>query len=262
MNVLEQTGPLKVVRAFRNDEGDALVHLHNVSGGILGGDQFQYNVDLQPGAQVQLTTTSATRVYRQRDTATTSLAHTNITIGEQAILEYLPDPIIPFARSAYHQETTIQLAENAGLFWWETITPGREARGELFEYARLNLSVCISVADRPIALEKVRLEPSLRPLNSAVRLGQYRYFSTFYICKTGLEAAHWLMLENELSTLAAELSRPGSIFWSVSTLVAHGLIVRCLSRTGRPIPAGLIAFWQAAKQSLYGRAALPPRKVY
>ena len=40
MKVCEQQPPLKVVRAFALPEGGALVHLHNLSGGVLGGDEL------------------------------------------------------------------------------------------------------------------------------------------------------------------------------------------------------------------------------
>src|ERR1700680_3105885 len=61
-----QEPPLKVVRAFTLEDGTALAHLHNVSGGLLGGDQLALEVSAGSGASVQVTTTSATRVYRHR----------------------------------------------------------------------------------------------------------------------------------------------------------------------------------------------------
>ena len=61
-----QTPPLKVVRAFPLENGATLAHLHNVSGGLLGGDRLELTVRVGPDAAVQLTTTSATRIYRPR----------------------------------------------------------------------------------------------------------------------------------------------------------------------------------------------------
>jgi hypothetical protein len=48
----------------------------------------------------------------------------------------------------------------------------------------------------------------------------------------------------------------------VSTLVAHGLAIRAVSKQGRDIAHGLQAFWHAAKIALYGQPAIPPRKIY
>ncbi len=261
LTVMEQLPPLKVVRAFQQSDGAALAHLHNLSGGVLGGDRLEMVVTVGAEARAQLTTTGATRLYRSRGEAAISSQHNYYTVGENALLEYLPDPLIPFAGSLYQQETRIELAPGAGLFWWETVAPGREAHGELFDYELLQLQVDIFAGARPVAIERVRLEPKRVKLTSLARLGEYRYFSTFYICRVGLEAARWLELEAILSETARQLSCGGEILWGVSTLPAHGLVVRALSLTSRAIPPGLLQFWKLAKRELFGQEAIPPRKV-
>jgi urease accessory protein len=262
MLLREAHQPLKVVRAFDAGDGAALVHLHNVSGGILGGDQFALNFRVGRDARAQITTTSATRVYRARQGQMPAIQHTAVQVEENGLLELLPDPLIPFAGSDYEQRTVIDLADGAGLFWWETVAPGREARGEVFAYDRLKLQTEISACGVPVALEHYTLRPQADALTSIVRLGNYRYFTTFYVCRAGVPHAVWMALEGELTELAVGLSRPGSLLWGVSTLTAHGLVVRGLSADGLGISSGLLAFWKAAKRSLYGSEAFPPRKVY
>src|SRR5260370_11998142 len=66
LNVYAQQPPLKVIRAFPVSDGGALVHLHNVSGGVLGGDQLDISVHVGTKAYAQLTSTSATRIYRSQ----------------------------------------------------------------------------------------------------------------------------------------------------------------------------------------------------
>lgn len=258
----EQSPPLRVVRAFSLQDGAALVHLHNLSGGVLGGDQLTLDVDVEPQASVQLTTTGATRLYRCRPEMSAAVQTTTIQVQQGGLLEYLPDPLIPFAGSRYRQQTTIDLAEDAGLFWWETIAPGRTARGELFAYDQLHVSTKITAQGKPLAIERYTLEPQHQRLASLARLGPYSYFCSMYICRVGLDAANWLKLERTLNTLAYQISVPGSILWGVSSLVAHGLVVRGVSCQGYTITGGLTKFWQEAKQALYEREAIPPRKVY
>jgi urease accessory protein len=262
MRVYEQTPPLKVIRAFPLPEGGALVHLHNISGGVLGGDALTLNVQIAAGAYAQLTSTSATRVYRCSPQALASTQTNTIQIQEDGLLEYLPDPLIPFAGAHYRQQTQIELSHGAGLFWWETVTPGRTAHGELFDYDLVDIRLAISALGRPLAIEHTLLEPKQRPVTALARLGTYRYFSSFYICKVGIEPARWLALESQLSSLAQQLSVAGEICWGVSTLVAHGLVVRAVSCRGIELPVGLLTFWRAARLALYGREALPPRKIY
>jgi urease accessory protein len=258
--VREATPPLRVIRAFELADGAAMIHLHNVSGGVLGGDHLEMSVRVGAGAQAQVTTTSATRVYRSRGQR--AVQTNTIQVAEGGLLEMLPDPVIPFAASDYQQITRVQLAEGAGLFWWEVIAPGREARGERFAYNRLMLETEIHACGRPIALECSRLEPGLRPLAALSRLGTYHYFAAFYICRVGMPSAAWNTLESELAELASSLTQSAEIQWGVSTLAAHGLVVRSLSQNSRGILKGLTAFWDKAKRSLYGREAIPPRKIY
>ncbi len=262
LHVREQKPPLKVIRAFPIDAGGALVHLHNISGGVLGGDALSLSVHVGQNAYAQLTSTSATRLYRsQTDTESASQTNT-ISVEEDGLLEYLPDPLIPFAGSRYRQHTSIELSHNAGLFWWETIAPGRLAKGECFAYDMLEMSLKIAVRGKPIALEHFKLEPASRPLSSLTRLGPYRYFCSLYICKVGLETKQWQDVERLLGELAQQLSCSHEVSWGVSTLVSDGLVVRAVSKEGRAIATGLPAFWKAAKLALYGREATLPRKVY
>jgi len=253
---------LRVVRAFTGDDGAALVHLHNVSGGVLGGDHLVVEAEFGPNARALLTTTGATRVYRQRSDQADAVQTICFIVRQGALLEYLPDPLIPFADARYRQTTRIELGPDAGLFYWEIVTPGREARGEVFQYAALRLDVDILAAARPIAVERVQLEPAQRPLASLARLGPYRYYATFYICRVGLPPKLWLALEAQLTELAQSLTELGEVTWGVSTLAAHGLVVRGASRTNRRLAPQLPCFWQLAKKVLYAAEAVLPRKIY
>jgi urease accessory protein len=262
LKLCEQRPPLKVVRAFPAGGGSALAHLHNLSGGVLGGDRLELSVEVGAGARAQLTSTGATRLYRSREGAPAASQRQVFKVREGALLEYLPDELIPFAGARYRQETTIELSDGAGLFWWEAVAPGRAARGELFEYDSLQLRLDLTALGLPLSQERIALDPASRPLQSAARLGPFRYFATFYVCRVGLEVSSWLKLEGELAELARRLTRPGETLWGVSALPAHGLVVKALSVKGRAIARGFQDLWRASKLRLYGEAAVPPRKVY
>ena len=256
-----QEPPLRVVRAFDNPDSSALAHLHNVSGGLLGGDQLTLAVRVDAGASAQITTTGATRIYRPRVSALPAVQTNGIHVGPGALLEYVPDPIIPFGGARFAQRTTIRLEENAGLFWWEILSPGREARGELFEYEHVEMRADIFSSGRLIFAENACLEPRGRELSSLARLGPHRYWATFFICRAGLDSRAWLAEEAHLREAATALHRPGEVLWGTSTLVADGLVVRGVARRGRDLISGLHHLWNAAKLRLYGREAIPPRKL-
>lgn len=261
LQVKEQQPPLRVVRAFPLPDQALLTHLHNVSGGVLGGDQLTVRAEIAAGLQVQLTTTGATRVYRHRPGYPMATQQNYFAVGPGGLLEYLPDPLIPYAGARYRQVTQIDLAEDAGLFYWEVLAPGREAYDERFAYDELTLHLDLRAAGRFIAIERLRSQPATAPPGSLTRFGPYHYHATFYLCRVGVPATTWLALEKELQAIAATLTAPSSVIWGVSTLAAHGLSVRALSMNSRAVLAGLPRFWQAAKWALYGQNAILPRKV-
>ncbi len=262
LRIQQQAPPLRVIRAFPLPGGGTLTHLHNLSGGVLSGDRLEMKVHLGCRALAQLTTTGATRLYRCQDRVQLACQSSQIQVGENALLEYLPDPLIPFAGSRYRQNTVIDLAAGAGLLWWEIVAPGREAMGEVFQYHYLETSVAITAGGYPLALERACLEPALRPLTSPARLGSYRYYATFYMCRVGLDEKLWPTIEARLTELAGRLTEPGEILWGASLLPAEGLVVRAVSRTGRAISAGLLEMWRAGKREIWQQEAVVPRKIY
>lgn len=256
-----------MARAFPQENGSVLVHLHNVSGGVLSGDDLALRIDVAAGASAQVTTTGATRLYRHRAGAEDSRQTSEFTVGENGTLEFLPDPIIPFAGSRHWQKTRIHIHRGASLFWWETVAPGRQASGEEFAFERLGMETRVIAGAGPgnrlpLLHENLLLEPKLRPLNTLARLQQYRWTASFLVCQVGRHAEFWRGLENELNQLAMERSRIGEVIWGASTLVAHGVVVRGLSINGRHLQHTLTDFWRAARRAVTGAEAVPPRKVY
>jgi len=260
LSASRQEPPLRVVRAFATEDGPALAHLHNVSGGLLGGDLLKLDVQAGAGTNVQITTTGATRIYRARCGAAAATQLNTIVVGGDAVLEYLPDAIIPFAGARFAQRTEIRMEAGAGLFWWEILTSGREASGEAFQYESVDLKLDLSVTGKLVAMERMRLEPAKREMSAVARMGVYSTWVTFYICREGVESSGWSALEGELRGLVETFGEKEGL-WGVSTLPAHGIAVRCLTRHGSRLLPRLHGVWNAAKQRLYRRAAVPPRKV-
>lgn len=259
----ECVAPLQVVRPFEQPDGGLLIHMQSVAGGVLGGDKLEIDVSLASGARVQLTTTGANRIYRPRETDAPAVQATRLALGAGALLEYLPDPTIPFAGARYRQETRITLGDGAGLYWWEVLFPGRAAHGERFAYDRLDLAASIDTeGGLPIARDRAVLEPGRRALDLPGRLGPYQYLATFYALRVGMSSAELLAAERALTDVALELSEPGECVWGVSALAAHGLVARGLSKRSHRINASLIALWREAKRLLHGEEISIPRKVW
>lgn len=262
LRVERQDPPWKVVRAFPQENGSLLTHLHNVSGGILAGDRLALRIEVAAGARAQVTTTGATRLYRHRPGSADSQQVIEIDVGEDALLEYLPDPIIPYAGSRHSQRTEIRLARGAALFWWEVLAPGRRASGEHFAFDHLRIATRIANAEREVLRENFALNPRLKPLAVAARMHGHGWLTSLNICQEGREAWFWRGLEDRLNETARERSQAGEAVWGASAFVSDGVAVRGLSSSALPIHAALTDFWRMARRAVTGSEGIPPRKLY
>jgi urease accessory protein len=261
VRVKQQDPPWRVVRGFPTPGGETLAHIHNVSGGILDIDALHWQVDVAPRACAQITSTGATRVYRSRSADRVATQKAVVTVAEDAYLEYLPDQLIPFAGARFEQSARIELKQGASVIWWDMVAPGREASGELFLYESLACTFELTACGEPIATERWTIAPLVSKLDSAARLGPFRHFASCYVCRAGEPAVYWREFESELQRAADSLSGP-EILWGVSSLKAHGLVIRGVAVSGRSLSTGLVELWKAAKWFLCGRVATLPRKVH
>jgi urease accessory protein len=261
LRVREQQPPWRVVRGFPTPSGETLAHVHNLSGGILDSDSLSWKVDVEPRAQAQITSTGATRIYRSRSAFSRASQRVNVQIGAGAYLEYLPDQLIPFAGSRFDQSAVIEIEHGGSLIWCDRVAPGREASGEIFQYESLTSTFEIVAAGCPIAVERWSLSPLTEPLGSIARLGPFRHFASCYVCSAGRPAGYWRSFESQLQTVADQFSG-AEVLWGVTTLRAHGLVIRGVAVSGRSLACGLVEIWKAAKWILCGRVATLPRKVH
>jgi urease accessory protein len=261
LRVKQQQPPWRVVRGFKAASGELLAHVHNVSGGILDTDSLDWRIDVAPGAQAQVTSTGATRVYRSRTPLSIASQRAALTVGENAYLEYLPDQLIPFAGSRFDQSMRVDLARGASLILWDRVAPGREASGELFRYESLASAFELMAEAEPIAIERWTIAPMLRRVNALPRLGCFRYFGSCYVCRAGEPAAYWREFESAMQEIADRISGP-EVLWGITSLRAHGIVARGVATTGRSLADGLVEIWKAAKWHLCGRVATVPRKVH
>jgi urease accessory protein len=260
MSVPAQDPPWRAIRAFQNGQRQAVVHLQNVSGGILAGDSLQLSIEAGAGTRVQVTSVGATRIYRQRPGRALARLSTCIRVDDGAMVEYLPDVIIPFAGSRCSQSMDVSLGPNAGFIGWETLAAGRIASGEEFGFDLFHSECSVRSDTRPLALERYSLTPSTRDLRSVARWGRFRYTATMYVCHTGVAESRWKDVESSLNALAF-LHTSHAKRWGVSALVSGGLVIRGLALEAHQITTGLHTLWDLAKQEIWGEPALPPRKI-
>lgn len=118
------------------------VFLLTYGGGIVAGDSIDLDVHLDHGTRLLLLTQGSTKIFKTVDPKVVSHQHMNVHVKSGAALVYLPDPVQPFAHTAFSQSQIYHLKEEEGsLCVCDWVTSGRSARGEnwdIYEYKSRN----------------------------------------------------------------------------------------------------------------------------
>jgi len=150
------------------DAGCLVVNIVNPTAGIFDGDAIELTAEAEAGASLVLTTPSASRVYRSRSGAPAKVVQ-RFTARADAFLEYFPEPFIPQAGARYQQTTELHAEPGGTLLFFDWLTPGRVASGEVFEYAELSWDLDAIVGGKLVARERYRLSPEDSSLEALKR---------------------------------------------------------------------------------------------
>lgn len=151
--------PLQILAPVRLDDPAAVVSMLNPTGGLLGGDRVEIDVAVGRDAHACLTTPSATRVYRTSGAAAEQNVRVHVDAG--GALEWWPDHTIPSAGSAFRQRLDVDLVPGARLILVDAFAAGRVARGEAWQFARLESAITIREGRRWILHDRFDLTPGL-----------------------------------------------------------------------------------------------------
>jgi urease accessory protein len=246
-------GQLRVLRTHWIDQALpdlATVLLANPGGGILQGDRLVLEVQTVAGARLSIQTTSAARVYAMR--AGAAGLRVAFEVAENAYLEYLPDPLIPYAGARVVAEATHVVHEDGVLVVGEVVAPGRAARGERLRYESVE---SILEVRRPGGRLLVRDRLELRPAEGRLHfglMGSYEALGTLFVIKKGFD---WRGLEAELDT-----GCDAHAGWSELPSGA-GAWFKVLARDSGSASTAVRAAWSAARRRLLG-AGPPPARRY
>jgi urease accessory protein len=172
------TLPLQALEpAVLRDDGVAYLMLLNPSGGLVGGDHLQADLVLNSGSRVCLTTPSATKVYRTLGPP--AVQRTTIHVGADAVVEYIPDPVIPYPSSAFHQSLQIDLAERSQALVYDAFALGRVARGERWAFKEFVNRITVTLHGRPIFIDRFKLVPPVGNLGGNGGMEDFGYSAMF-----------------------------------------------------------------------------------
>jgi urease accessory protein len=245
-------GPLRVQRDLY-PEGEGICHsiLVHPPGGIAGGDSLAIDISLGAGSAALLTTPGAAKWYRSRGPqASQSL---RLQLGEDAMLEWLPQESIVFDGARARLECEIHLAARSVFIGWDVLCLGRPAAAEQFLRGCWQQRLQLWRNGERLWLEQARLcdeDPLLQKLlKSPLGLAGYS------VCGTLLVAAEHL----PDSLLAACRGCVLSEGRSGITRLPGLMLARCLGHSAETVRAWMVQLWQLSRPALCGVPAVTPR---
>ena len=131
----------------------------NTAGGIAGGDCFNLDVMVAPGAGLVVTSAAAEKVYRALDAAADVAV--KLSVGRGASLAWLPQETILFDRARFTRAIEIELDADARLLLAEAIVFGRSGMGEAVDDGHLIDRWRLRRDGRLIHAETLRLDGAI-----------------------------------------------------------------------------------------------------
>ncbi|HVP16257.1 MAG TPA: urease accessory protein UreD [candidate division Zixibacteria bacterium] len=127
--------PAKIMRELYYDPyqpGLPYILYVNPTGGIVQGDRYSYEYHLKNDAEAFITDTMATKLYKMD--LNYASRRTDVYLGDNSRLEYMPKETIAFANSRWYQCTAFHVTDNSKLFYSDIFCPGRIARDEFWDF--------------------------------------------------------------------------------------------------------------------------------
>lgn len=155
--LLTGDGPLALRRTrATGSPREAHVTVVGAMSAPLGGDRLALEAVVEPGAALRMTSAAATVSLPGR-TGERAWYDVRLTVGEDAVLHWLPEPLIAAAGSDLALTTTVELAPGARLVLREEQILGRT--GE--EPGRLTTRLTVRLAGRPLLDQELSFGPGV-----------------------------------------------------------------------------------------------------
>jgi urease accessory protein len=217
---LRTKAPLLVQKALYPDTGlpgMAHVYLMSSAGGILHGDRIEIDIVAGSNTASRITTQAATKIYKMdRGYAAQNVA---ISAHDTSYLEFVPYQLIPFKSSRFCQQVDVQLGQNSTVVYSETVSAGRTASGENFDFDICLLKLTARDGKgRILFADAARLEPGKEDLERL--FGGKTLWSMIYVITTDFEG-----VSREVNTVLKDHSMLAGC-----SILPHdcGLVVRML----------------------------------
>ena len=222
------TGHLNCPVLFFLDESSPTFFLITVGGGYVGGDRYHQQFCLEEGAELTLTTQSATKVYKT--TGEPARQEMEAVLKKGSFLTYVQDPLIAYESAQYIQDTTIHMDSGAGLLLTDIFTPGWSESKKEFTYDWIRSNMNVFYDGKRLVMDHLLLQP-IDQMDSVLLLEGYSHFGSLLFIHEALSDA----IISELEEALAPFNFENKARLGLSRLPVNGLMLRILANQTQQI---------------------------
>lgn len=223
------TAPYKIMSPFQKPGGGIQVMPLCASAGIMSGDCQKFSFHVENGASLEVLSQSFDKIHKMDSGS--GKRKISCHVEPNAELCYYPQPVIPFAGSAFDSEMEIHLADSTSrLFLLEILASGRNAHEESFAYRKFSSRVAIYRSEALIYRDDTRYEPARMDMAATGFYEGYTHIANIFLSRTDTESDAERK-ENIWQILEAEPECEGG----VTSLCQRDLVIRIFGKRAQKL---------------------------
>jgi len=238
---------------YQNHDDEPFMLLVNSGGGFVEGDVSHFHATVEDNARVLFTTTASSKFYKC-PAGEISREIVDVVVGENALVELMPDEAIPFATRRVHRINRVALRESSRLFATDMISAGRVhyGDGEIFHFDSLTSEFEILVDGRPVALDRI-VAPDRAGVDALSRLWRgYLHMANVFAYASDLPPD----IENAIHEASQDVEGCSIGVSRIGNLIT----TRVLATETWQAHEAIYNIWSVLRPSLAGKPAEPIRK--
>jgi urease accessory protein len=263
------TSPLKIAKTFRYtnrtlsrdtvDSDQLGVYVMDCSPGLMSGDHYEQQWHLHQNTSVFLTNQSFTKIHPSMDSGG-STQRQIFRLEEGSLLEYMPEPMMPFKDSSYSGEMEVHLKPGSAAIFSDVLCPGRTQRGEKFHYTSYANRVKVYYGTELVYYQHQRIEPERMNLQSLGSWEDETHLGSLYVFSEQIRQRHVNSLLGALAELSAvEIEgapSPKPLRYGASLTHKHGMIFTVMGGHAWQLQRILTEAWGIIRSQLLSLSPL------
>ncbi len=218
------TPPFKLYSPFYEGDRASFISMC-AAAGVLAGDSHCISLDIGEGCNVNFTDQGYQKLFDTQDGS--SSQRVDITVGANAILKYLPHPVMTFGGCVHRAVNNVDISGDSRLVFGEIYCCGRTAMGEEFALERFSSRTEIRIDDRADFIDNTLIEPKKIPMRGLGFFEGFTHTGILYVYSSEREALY--------GAICSVCEKYSERVLSACSRTERGLSVRALGTSGEDI---------------------------